>query len=221
VPDLTAPLVSLVTEGVGAYGVLAVFLLMILESACIPVPSEALMLYGGFLAARGEAGIVAIIVAGVAGNIIGSWIAYYVGRRLGRDWLLHPRLRWLHITPRRLDLADGWFQRHGDKAVLIARCLPIIRTFISLPAGMAKMPALRFTLLTAIGCIPWVTALALGGRAVGSQWEDLQHYLHYFDYAVVLAILAGAGWLLWRRRSRKRDGHVGRHLPNDPEQSTT
>jgi len=204
VPDLTAPLVSLVTNGVGSYGVLAVFLLMILESACIPVPSEALMLYGGFLAARGEASIIAIIAAGVAGNLIGSGIAYYAGRRLGREWLLNPRLRWLHITPKRLDMADRWFDRHGTKAVLIARCLPIIRTFISLPAGMAKMPAVRFSLLTVIGCVPWVTALGLAGQALGANWEDLQHYLHYVDYVIVLAVVGGAAWLIVRHRARRR-----------------
>src|SRR5712691_8328920 len=141
-PDLTAPLVSFATHQIGAYGALAVFLLMVLESACIPVPSEAIMLYGGFLVARGQAGLLPIVAAGVAGNLAGSWLAYGAGRWRGRDWVL--RLRFLHVTPRRLEAAERWFARRGAWAVLGGRCLPIVRTFISLPAGVARMPLGRF-----------------------------------------------------------------------------
>jgi membrane protein DedA with SNARE-associated domain len=178
-------------------------LLMVLESACIPVPSEAIMLYGGFLVARGDQNIALMIGAGVLGNLVGSWIAYGVGRYRGRDWAL--RLRWLHVTERRLDAADRWFERWGSWAVLVSRCLPLIRTFISLPAGVARMPFARFSLLTLIGCIPWVTGLALAGRAVGENWDDLQTQLHYVDYALVLAVIAGIVYLvLQRRRLRAR-----------------
>jgi membrane protein DedA with SNARE-associated domain len=201
VPDITAPLVNFATDQVGAYGVLAVLLLMILESACIPVPSEAIMLYGGFLVARGDESLLLMVAAGVAGNVVGSWIAYWVGREKGREWAL--RWHWLHITPKRLDAADRWFARHGDRAVLISRCLPIIRTFISLPAGIARMSFRRFTLLTLVGCVPWVLVLALAGRAVGENWEELQHNLHYVDYALVLAILIGIVWLVVRSRRRR------------------
>lgn len=189
------------TDVVGSYGAIAVFLLMVLESACIPVPSEAIMVFGGFLAGQGRASIIAIIVAGVMGNVVGSWIAWWVGKTKGRDWAL--RWHWLHITPARLDSADRWFDRYGSWAVLVSRCLPIIRTFISLPAGIARMPFWRFTILTLIGCIPWVTLLAFAGLAVGDNWETLQRKLHWFDYAVVLALVVGAAWLLWRRRLRR------------------
>jgi membrane protein DedA with SNARE-associated domain len=197
-PDVTAPLVNFVTDQIGSYGTLAVFLLMILESACIPVPSEAIMLYGGFLVSQGKAELGWIVVAGVAGNLIGSWIAWWVGRAKGREWLL--RWHWLHITPKRMDAADRWFARWGDWAVLLTRCVPIVRTFISLPAGIARMPFWRFTTLTLIGCVPWILALALVGRAVGDNWEDIQGQLHYFDYAVAVAIVAGIVWLVVRRR---------------------
>jgi len=204
VPDITAPLVNFATDQVGSHGLLAVFLLMILESACIPVPSEAIMLFGGFLVSTGDQSLVPMIAAGVAGNAIGSWIAYGVGRYKGREWAL--RWHWLHITPKRLDAADRWFDRYGDRAVLISRCLPIIRTFISLPAGIARMPFWRFTLFTLIGCIPWVVMLTLAGRAVGDNWDQLQHTLHYFDYVLVLGVIGGIGWLVVRnRRARTAD----------------
>jgi membrane protein DedA with SNARE-associated domain len=201
-PNLTEPIVNFATEQVGSYGVLAVFLLMILESACIPVPSEAIMLYGGFLVSRGDESLTLMVAAGVAGNVIGSWIAYWVGLYKGREWAL--RWHWLHITPKRLDSADRWFARYGDWAVLLSRCLPIIRTFISLPAGIARMPFWRFTALTLVGCIPWVLMLALAGRAVGDNWEDLQARLHLVDYGLILAIVVGVVWLVVRHRRRRR-----------------
>jgi membrane protein DedA with SNARE-associated domain len=201
-PDITGPIVDFATTQVGDYGVLAVFLLMILESACIPVPSEAIMLYGGFLVSRGDESLFWIVAAGVAGNVLGSWLAYWVGLYKGREWAL--RWHWLHITPKRLDSADRWFARYGDWAVLISRCLPIIRTFISQPAGIARMPFWRFTLLTLVGCIPWVLMLALAGRAVGDSWEDLQQALHLVDYALAAAIVIGVAWLVVRHRRRRR-----------------
>lgn len=199
-PDITAPLVNWVTEVIGSYGVWAVFILMVLESACIPVPSEAIMLFGGFLAGQGKTTLFAVIVAGVAGNVVGSWIAYWVGLKKGRDWAL--QWHWLHITPERLDKADRWFERYGSWAVLIARMLPIIRTFISFPAGVSRMPFWRFTILTVIGCIPWVTLLAWLGLLVGDNWEAVQHKLHYFDYAVAAGIIIGIVWLVVRFRRR-------------------
>lgn len=199
-PDITAPIVDFATSQIGSYGLIAVFVLMVLESACIPVPSEAIMLYGGFLVARGQESLFWIIAAGVAGNVVGSWIAYWVGYAKGREWAL--RFHWLHITEKRLAIADRWFERWGSWAVLVSRCLPIVRTFISLPAGVARMPFWRFTILTFIGCIPWVTALALLGRAAGDDWERLQKQLHYVDYALIALAIGGLVWWLLRRRGR-------------------
>jgi membrane protein DedA with SNARE-associated domain len=201
-PDITGPIVDFATSQIGSYGLAAVFVLMILESACIPVPSEAIMLYGGFLVARGEHSLFAIVAAGVLGNLIGSWIAYWVGYAKGREWLL--RWRWLHVTPKHLDWADRWFDRYGDWAVLLSRCLPIIRTFISLPAGITRMPFWRFTILTLIGCIPWVVMLAFAGRAVGDNWESLQKQLHYVDYVLAAAIIGSIVYLVVRQRRRRR-----------------
>ncbi len=200
-PDITAPIINWVTEVIGSYGLWAVFVLMTAESALIPVPSEAIMLFGGFLAGQGKSTLLAVIIAGVAGNVVGSWIAYWLGYAKGRDWAL--RWHWLHITPERLDKADRWFDKYGSWAVLIARVLPIIRTFISFPAGVARMPFWRFTVLTIIGCIPWVTALAWMGMLVGDNWESVQKKLHYFDYAVLVLIVVGIVWLVVRSRRRR------------------
>lgn len=154
------------------------------------------MLFAGFNVATGEESLVAIVVAGVVGNLAGSWIAYGVGA-LGRTELLE---RW--VKPSHLQQADRWFARWGSAAVFFSRLLPVVRTFISLPAGAARMPFWRFTTLTIAGCVPWVLALALLGDAVGANWEDWKGYLHYVDYAVIAAIVLGVAWLVARRVRR-------------------
>jgi membrane protein DedA with SNARE-associated domain len=195
------PLVEFATNFIDAVGVVGVFILMTLESACIPIPSEAIMLFAGFNVSEGDMTLIGIIVAGVAGNVVGSWIAYAAGY-YGRLELLEKN-RLIHISPKHLATADRWFQHNGDAAVFFGRMLPIVRTFISLPAGVARMPFWRFTTLTALGCIPWVTALAIIGREVGDNWEDWKDKLHYLDYPIIIAIVVGAVWLFirWRRDS--------------------
>ncbi len=192
------PIVNAATDFIDAVGVVGVFVLMTLESACIPVPSEAIMLFAGFSVSEGSMTLFGITAAGVLGNVVGSWIAYAVGY-YGRLELLEKN-RLIHLNRKHLDWADSWFQRHGDATVFFTRMLPIIRTFISLPAGVARMPFWRFTALTLAGCIPWVLMLGLIGRAVGDNWEEWRDKLHYLDYAVLAAIVGGLIWLLVRRR---------------------
>jgi membrane protein DedA with SNARE-associated domain len=196
--SITEPIVNAATDFIDSVGVIGVFILMTLESACIPVPSEAIMLFAGFNVSQGDMTLIGIIVAGVAGNVVGSWIAYAVGY-YGRLEVLDKN-RFIHINRKHLDSADRWFERRGDITVLVSRMLPIIRTFISLPAGVARMPFWRFTVFTTIGCIPWVTLLALIGREVGNNWEDWRHNLEYLDYLVAAAIVFGLVYLLIRRR---------------------
>ena len=198
VASITEPIANAATDFIDAVGVIGVFLLMTLESACIPVPSEVIMLFAGFNLSTGDMTLLGVIVAGVAGNVVGSWIAYAAGY-YGRIEVLDKN-RFIHINHKHLDWADSWFQRHGDATVFFARMLPIIRTFISLPAGVARMPFWRFTALTTLGCIPWVTALALIGREVGDNWEDWRHNLEYLDFVVGAAIVIGIAYLLIRRR---------------------
>jgi membrane protein DedA with SNARE-associated domain len=202
------PLVNAATDVIDALGLAGVFGLMLLESACIPVPSEAIMLFAGFNVHEGDMTLFGIVAAGVLGNVVGSWAAYAVGY-YGRIELL-DRNRLVHINRKHLEWADRWFERHGDATVFFTRMLPIIRTFISLPAGVARMPFWRFTLFTLAGCIPWVLMLGLIGREVGERWEEWRDHLHYLDYAVLAAIVIGIVYLLIRRRrERARTAEVG------------
>jgi membrane protein DedA with SNARE-associated domain len=193
------PIVNVCTDFIGSAGLPAVFVLMVLESACIPVPSEAIMLFAGFSVSKGDLTLFGIVAAGVLGNIVGSWLAYAAGY-YGRLELLE-RHHVFHINPKHLAWTERWFQRHGAPTVFFSRMVPIVRTFISLPAGVARMPFWRFTLLTAAGCIPWVLMLALVGRAVGDNWEHWRHNLGYLDYAVAVAIIVAI--VYWVRRRRR------------------
>ena len=186
---------------VDAMGLPGVFLLMVLESACIPVPSEATMLFAGFNVSNGEYSLVAATLVGSVANLVGSWIAYGIGY-FGRVDILEKHGRKLHIKKSHLEWADRWFERHGDATVFFTRMLPIIRTFISLPAGVARMPFWRFSLLTIAGCLPWVLLLTFIGKQAGDNWESWKDSLHYVDYAVLAAIAIGIVWLVVRNRRR-------------------
>jgi membrane protein DedA with SNARE-associated domain len=199
---VTDKLVDFATNVIGDLGYAGVFVLMTLESALIPIPSEATMLFAGFKVDDGTLTLFGIVAAGVLGNLVGSWIAYAIGY-YGRLELVE-RHRIFHANRRYLDWADDWFNRHGDATVFFSRMVPIIRTFISLPAGVARMPFWRFSVLTLLGCIPWVFALGFLGKQVGSHWDDWKDRLHYLDYAVLAAIVALIVYAVWKRRSGSR-----------------
>ena len=200
---------------ISSYGYLAVFILMLAESACIPVPSELTMLFAGALSAGAVAGahlnLVLAITAGVAGNVAGSYLAWGIGAYRGRAaW--HRWGRYILLRDDDIDRAERWFGRHGTKAVFFGRLLPVVRTFISLPAGLARMPAGRFGIYTLLGCIPWTAALAWTGYLVGANWGSVVTALHGPSYA--LAALCGllvifAIVMLLRRRRRERGEHGG------------
>jgi membrane protein DedA with SNARE-associated domain len=200
--SVTDRLVDFAVNVIGDLGVAGIFALMVPESACIPIPSEATMLFAGFNVADGKFTLLAAVAAGVAGNVVGSWIAYAIGY-YGRLELLEKHGAKLHIKKSHLEWADRWFEQRGEVTVFFARMLPIIRTFISLPAGAARMPFWRFTLFTTLGCIPWVFALAFIGKQAGNNWTDWKDKLHYVDYAVLALIVVGVVyWIVRRRRAR-------------------
>ena len=202
--SLTDPIVEFATNVVADFGLTGVFILMLLESACIPIPSEATMLFAGFNVSEGEYSLFAAVAVGSVANLVGSWAAYWLGY-VGRVDVLEKHGRKLHIKQSHLRWADRWFERHGDATVFFTRMLPIIRTFISLPAGVARMPFWRFSVLSFLGCVPWVFMLTYIGKQAGDRWESWKDSLHYVDYAVLAAIVVGVVYLLVRARRRRRD----------------
>ena len=194
------PLIDWVTETIGDYGLFAVFGLMLLESMGILIPSEAISPFAGYLVSQGRMGLFGAVSAGVLGNLAGSWIAYLIGLWGGRELWFHYG-RYVGVRQHHLILAEKWFDKYGEFTVFISRCLPVVRTFISFPAGTARMNFAKFTFYTLLGCIPWVSALTYFGYVLGENWEMIGDYLHYLDYAVAVAFVAGAVYLfwLWRR----------------------
>ena len=185
---------------VAAHGLEAVFLLMVLESACIPVPSEVTMIYAGYLVSQGDMSFACAVAAGSLGNLVGSWIAWAVGAYGVDAWLYRSDRNRRHA-----EQAHRWFERHGTPVVFFSRLVPIVRTFISLPAGVARMPLGRFSVLTILGCVPWSFMLVAIGDAAGANWETWHRRLGNLDYVVVAVALAiVAAWVLRRRRSAAR-----------------
>ena len=187
---------------VASYGLLAVFVLMIFESCGFPFPSEVVMPTGGLLAATGhiQGGIVAVILAGAVANLVGSLIAYGLAARFGEPLLLGPG-RYVGIRRHHLEMADGWFRRWGLPAVLIGRVLPVIRTYISFPAGLAKIDLTKFSLLTFVGALPWCAALALVGYVLGRNYERISGPLEKGAIAIALAVAVAV--LVWYFRGRR------------------
>ncbi|MFI5028186.1 MAG: DedA family protein [Solirubrobacterales bacterium] len=211
--DLTGPLVNFCVNVINDTGLVGVFLLMAAGSACIPIPSEAVMLFAGFNVHSGDQTLLGITLAGLAGNMAGSWLTYAIGY-YGRIDLLEKN-RLIHLSPSRLDWVDRWFKRHGDATVFFARLLPLVRAFISLPAGVAEMPFWRFTWLTALGSLPWVLGFGLLGKAVGSDWENWRHHLQVLDYLVVAAVIGLGVYALVHRR-RRGGGDSGEGEATEP-----
>jgi membrane protein DedA with SNARE-associated domain len=197
---------NFITHWVTTGGILLVFLLMAAESCGVPFPSELIMPFAGFLAAQGHISLTGAILAGAVGNVVGSLVAYGLAARFGRPLLLGPG-RLLGIRESHLDLADRWFARHGLTAVLVGRVLPVVRTYISFPAGLARVDLLRFTLLTFIGALPWCIALAAGGYAIGANYDKISGPLQ--TVAIVLAVVVVAIVIAWLVRGRSRSASRG------------
>jgi membrane protein DedA with SNARE-associated domain len=211
IASISETLVNETSHFVREAGLPGIFALMAISSACIPIPSEVVMLFAGFAVADPSQSathhhltIVGVVLAGLLGTIVGSWVAYAVGRG-GRLELFERHGAKLHMGPAQIERGDQWFQRHGEMAVLVGRVIPVVRAFISLPAGVAKMPFGRFTLFSALGTIPFVLGLALAGHALGGNWTSVRKAFEYADYVVVALIVVGIVYaLVHRRRARRR-----------------
>ena len=203
---------------IGAYGYFAIFILMVAESACIPVPSELTMPLGGALAAGAVPGVhlsLALVIAvGVAGNVAGSYIAWTVGRYSGQTaW--RRLTRFVAGSDDGMARAQRWFDRNGPRSVFIGRLLPVIRTFISLPAGFARMSPVRFGLYTVAGCLPWIAGLGWAGWAAGANWHRVTGLVQEAGYVVgALAVVAVAIMVgvVVRRRHRRAAADVAAHV---------
>ena len=185
------------------YGGIVLF--MAIESACIPVPSEIIMPFSGYLVFTGEMRLWAVALAGAVGCVIGSLVAYALGAWGGRP-LIERYGRYVLISHRDLDLAERWFDRYGDITIFIGRLLPVVRTFIAFPAGVARMPLWRFNLYTFLGSLIWCWALAWIGLKLGAHWNTLGVYFHRFDAAIGAVLLVALGWYVWRHLSQRSGG---------------
>jgi membrane protein DedA with SNARE-associated domain len=217
IASITDPIVNFAIDIVDKVGLFGIFVMMTLESACVPIPSEPTMMLAGVNASRGEYSFIAVVLVGTIANVIGSWIGYAIGY-YGRYEALEKH-KWLHMDPKQIARAERWFEKHGAATVLVTRCLPIIRTFISLPAGAARMPLGKFTLYTTIGCFIWMLGLTWLGYELGARWREVQEKMHYFDYVIVAVILGaivyfGLKW--WKGR-----GQGGSGAPDASPESTT
>ena len=184
---------------VAAHGLEAVFLLMVLESACIPVPSEVTMIYAGYLVSQGSMSFAAAVIVGTVANLIGSLIAWAAGAYGVDAWLMRTE-----HNRHRVARAHDWFDRYGTPTVFFARLLPVVRTFISLPAGVARMPLGRFSVLTVLGTLPWCIMLVAIGNVAGTHWDEWHRRFGYLDYVVVAAAIAVVAWLVLRQRREAR-----------------
>lgn len=229
--SVSGSLVDTIAHFVRTAGLPGIFVLMAISAACIPIPSEAVMLFAGFAVAGGgrelhhiasghHLTMVSIVLVGIVGTMAGSWIAYAVGRG-GRIELLERHGAKLHMGPSQIERADRWFQRFGEPVVLFGRLVPLLRAFVSLPAGIAKMPFWRFTVLSLIGATPWVIGLALAGHAVGAEWTHIRKAFDYVDYAILALLIAGIAWAIVRRLRRGGGGAgEGEAVPGRPGADT-
>jgi membrane protein DedA with SNARE-associated domain len=191
---ITSWVVSLISQ-LGYWGVTG---LMALESACIPIPSEVIMPFAGYLVWLEQFSFWAVILWGTVGNLLGSLIAYFVGFYGGRP-LIEKYGKYLLISHEEIDRAQNWFLKYGSWSVFFSRMLPVVRTFISLPAGMARMPLGKFALYTFLGSLPWSFVLTYVGVIMGENWSGLEVYFRKFDWFIIVAILALVGWWLSRK----------------------
>lgn len=196
-------IVNIIIRIIGATGYAGIFFLMLLESCGVPVPSEVIMPFSGFLVASGQLIFALVVLAGTLGNLAGSCLAYCIGLKGGRP-LIEKYGKYIFISKRDMDKADYWFNRYGEPAVLLGRFLPVIRTYISFPAGIAKMDLKKFCFFTTLGALPWTLLFAWLGIKLQNHWTLIRDRLHNFDLAIAVLIVFAIALFFWKH-SGKRD----------------
>lgn len=205
ITDLLVWISGLITGLIAEFGYLGIFLTMMLESAALPVPSEVIMPFAGYVVFQGGLDFWWVVVAGTLGNLIGSILLYYVGLKGGRP-LLERYGRYILISHREMEIADEWFRKFGSKVIFFSRMLPVVRTFISLPAGAARMDFRKFCFYTTIGSVPWNLALVYVGLVLGENWQQIKGAFETFDIAIaviVAILLAFFALRLIKKKSRR------------------
>ena len=195
---IVSGLSAFIIATIATLGYGGVVLMMAIESACIPLPSEVIMPFSGFLVASGRFNLQMVALMGALGCLLGSYVAYYVGANGGRRFIERYG-RYLLIAPHELETADRFFERWGSLAVFLSRMLPVIRTFIAFPAGVSRMKLLPFSIYTLLGSYIWCLVLAYAGMKLGEHWKDLAPYFHRFDALIAILLIAGAAALLYNR----------------------
>ena len=203
----------LVVDQISQHGYLAIFVLMVLESACIPIPSEVIMLFGGALAGgltlagvHVQLNTIGVGLAGTAGNLVGALLAYAVGRVGGRP-LIERWGRYVLLRPHELDRAERFFDRRGKAAIFFGRMVPVVRTFISLPAGIAEVPVVPFAVLTGLGTLPWTFGLAIAGDSLASNWKSVSNAFTPISIVVGVVLLGLIAWWVTKRLRESRSAN--------------
>jgi len=196
--DIFALISAFVINIISSLGYGGIFILMALESALIPIPSEIIMPFSGFLVWEEKFSFLAVVWWGTFGNLIGSVAAYWLGYYGGRP-LVEKYGKFILISRHELDFADKWFQKYGGLSILFSRMLPAVRTFISLPAGIARMPFLKFCIYTFLGSLPWSFALTYAGLVMGENWKGIEVYFRKFDWAIGILGIVFLGWFIWHK----------------------
>lgn len=190
---------NLIVNMISSFGYAGIFFAMALESACIPFPSEIIMPFSGFVVSQGRLGLMEIALSGALGNLFGSAIAYQVGLRGGRPFL-DKYGKYVLLSKKKLDLADDWFRNYGDRAVLLSRILPVVRTYISLPAGISRMDFGKFSFYTLAGSLPWCFALGYVGVLLGPRWDSLRGWFHILDAIIIICIFCFIIYMMFHYR---------------------
>ena len=201
---------SFIVATISALGYSGVILLMAIESACIPLPSEIIMPFSGYLVSKGELNLWGVGIAGAVGCVLGSLVAYWVGMYGGRPFI-EKYGRYILLSRHDLDLADRWFAKYGELIVFVSRLLPAIRTFIAFPAGVARMNLTRFIIYTFAGSLPWCLGLAYVGQKLGEQWdkdETFKNWFHRFDFVIGIIGVIAVAWWIWRHIKHSRPSHA-------------
>jgi len=205
IEKIITALAGFVIATISTLGYGGIVLLMAIESACIPLPSEIIMPFSGYLVFTGDMTLWAVALAGAVGCVLGSLVAYWIGSYGGRP-LVEKYGKYVLISHHDLAIAEKWFSKHGEITIFVGRLLPVVRTFIAFPAGVARMNLSRFNFYTFVGSFIWCYALGWIGMKLGENWDTLGVYFHRFDALIGLVLVAGGAWYVWRHLKHTRRG---------------